>query len=65
MVSNPIERLDENSHKYDLSEHLKMQVSFFPFGGRDDLIDAVSRIFDMDLVLPEYVDQESLEPEFT
>ena len=64
LIAQPIERLDENRKKYDLTEHFQLQVSYFPFGGRVDVIDAVSRIYDMDPVVPEFVDQTSLEPEF-
>ena len=63
-VSRPILRLDENGNKYDLSERLRMQVSYFPFGGLVDVIDAVSRIYDIEPVAPEYVDQQSLEPDY-
>lgn len=63
-VARPILRLDENGNKYDLTERFRMQVSFFPFGGLVDVIDAVSRIYDMEPIAPEYVDQQSLEPEY-
>lgn len=62
LISQPIERLDENRKKYDLTERFKMQISMFPFGGKDDLIDAVSRIYDMSPVTPIIYDQDSLEP---
>jgi hypothetical protein len=48
---------------YDLSERLKLQVSFYPFTGLKDLIDAVSRIYDLEPRAPEYVDSTILEPE--
>lgn len=63
-VSRPILRLDENGQKYDLTERFKLQVSYFPFGGLVDVIDAVSRIYDIDPVPPEYIDQQSIEPEY-
>lgn len=62
-LARPILRLDENGNKYDLTERFRMQVSFFPFGGLVDVIDAVSRIYDMEPIVPEYIDQQSLEPE--
>jgi hypothetical protein len=62
-IAQPIERLDENGQKYDLTERLRLQVSYFPFGGRVDVIDAVSRIYDIDPVVPEAIDRTSLEPE--
>lgn len=38
--------------RYDLTLHLINEISSFPFGGRDDLIDAVSRIYDLDPTPP-------------
>jgi len=64
-LARPILRRDENGNKYDLTERFRTQVSFFPFGGLVDVIDAVSRIYDCDPITPEYVDQQSLEPEYT
>jgi hypothetical protein len=63
-IARPIMRKDENNLRYDLTERLRLQVSYFPFGGLVDLIDAASRIYDMEPVTPQYVDQESLEPEY-
>jgi hypothetical protein len=64
-VSSQIRRVDENDKVYDLTERLRLQVSFFPFGGLKDVVDAASRIYDMEPTPPEYVDQTSLEPEDT
>jgi len=47
-LARKIEATDENGIKYDLSERLRLQVGFYPFTGKKDLIDAVSRIYDMD-----------------
>jgi hypothetical protein len=47
-LSRKIEAQDENGQTYDLSERLKLQVGFYPFTGKKDLIDAVSRIYDLD-----------------
>ena len=63
-LARPILRLDENKARYDVAERLKICVSYFPFGGLVDIIDATSRIYDMNPVVPEYVDQTSLEPEY-
>jgi len=62
-IARPIIRLDQDDRKYDVTEMFKAELAFFPFGGLCDLIDAASRIYDMDAVAPEYVSQESLEPE--
>jgi hypothetical protein len=64
-IARPITRKDENGHRYDVAEMLRMEVSYFPFGGLKDLVDAASRIYDMEPITPEYVDQTSLEPEYT
>ena len=62
-ISRQIKRKDQDGNVYDLSERLKMQISYFPFGLKD-LIDAVSRIYDMNPVTPLIVDQSQLEPEY-
>jgi len=62
-IARSIVRKDENNVRYDLTERFRLQVSYFPFGGLVDIIDAASRIYDMQPVTPQYVDQESLEPD--
>jgi hypothetical protein len=64
-ISKKITRRDENGQAYDLAEQFKSEVHFFPFGGLKDLIDAVSRIYDLDPRPPEHIDSRVLEPEFT
>lgn len=64
-LSSVIKRKDENDQLYDVTERFRLQVSYFPFGGLKDLVDAASRIYDMEPVTPEHVDQTSLEPEYT
>jgi hypothetical protein len=63
-VSRPITRKDENNVRYDVADRLRICVSYFPFGGLVDIIDAASRIYDMDPVTPQFIDQQSLEPEY-
>lgn len=63
-LAAPIRQLDENGEAYDLSERLKMQLSLFPFGGRVDVVDALSRIYDMDPAPPQApADVMDIEPE--
>lgn len=64
-VAKPIKRLDENNQVYDLTEQLKMQFHYFPFGGLKDLIDACSRIYDMEPRPPRLAEARYAEPEFT
>ena len=47
-VFDPIRRLDEDKNIYDLTRVFFQEYSLHPFAPRDDLIDAVSRIFDME-----------------
>ncbi len=64
-VSKPIRRVDESDNIYDLTETFKMEISFFPFGGRCDALDATARIYDMEPVPPVIPDEYDLEPEYT
>ncbi len=47
-VFDPIRRLDEDGNIYDLTRVFFEEYRFFPFSPRDDLIDAMSRIYDME-----------------
>lgn len=47
-IAQKIIRLDGNRKKYDLVEQFKGQLNFFPHGGLCDLVDAASRIYDME-----------------
>jgi hypothetical protein len=64
-VARPIIQRDHEGQLYNLSERFRMQVGYYPFTGLKDLIDAVSRIYDMDPRAPEYIDSRVLEPEET
>jgi hypothetical protein len=64
-ISRPIKRVDENGNMYDLSEQLKMQFHYFPFGGLKDIIDALARIYDMEPKAPNYREPRYAEPEYT
>lgn len=64
-IASPIRQLDENREAYDLTEHLRLQISFFPFGGRVDVVDALSRIYDLEPAPPAPPpDIMDIEPEY-
>jgi hypothetical protein len=63
-IARSIKRRDENGKLYDLTERFKLQVYYFPFGSTKDLVDAISRIYDMEPRPPRVVDQDQLEPEY-
>ena len=63
-ISRKIKRKDQNNETYDLTEQLKEQIFYFPFGGKKDLVDALSRIYDMEPRAPSYREQRYSEPEF-
>lgn len=62
-IAKPIRRKDSDGNMYDLTIQFKEQVHFFPFGGLKDLVDAASRIYDMEPSPPVMYDEASLEPE--
>jgi hypothetical protein len=64
-IARTIKRKDENNQTYNLSEQLKEQIFYFPFGGKKDLVDALSRIYDMEPRAPSYREQRYSEPEYT
>jgi hypothetical protein len=49
-VAETLIRRDENNQLYDLSYELMMELRDFPNAVHDDLSDAVSRIYDLDIV---------------
>ena len=66
-IAKSIRRTDVEGRMYDVSEVLKNQIAYFPVG-KVDAIDALSRIYDMQIKAP-YVSSESdqsifLEPEY-
>jgi len=63
-ISKPIKRIDERKEVYDLSKDLEMQVHYFPFGSRKDLIDAFSRLYDMEPHPPSFREPSYLEPDY-
>ena len=63
-IMKPIRQRDHDGNIYDLGQRFIQEATLFPFGGKDDLIDAVSRIYDMDYRAPIVIDESVLEPEW-
>lgn len=61
-IARPIHRLDEDRAVYDLKAQLKIQLMYYPFGTLKDLADALSRIYDMDIMAPQYQGPVYAEP---
>jgi hypothetical protein len=62
-VFEPVKQRDHEQNLYALNKGFLDEYLFFPFSSKKDLIDAVSRIFDMEPVAPIIIDQSMLEPE--
>jgi hypothetical protein len=62
-VAKPIRQVDSDGNLYDLSRHFIEQTMLYPFAPLKDLIDAASRIYDMEPVPPMLVDDKDLLPE--
>lgn len=62
-IFTPVRRRDENGNLYSLNKNFIEEFLVFPFGAHDDLIDASSRIYDIDAVPALVIDEGTLEPE--
>lgn len=61
-IVTAIKRRDENGDIYDLTRALINEILLHPFGSHDDLIDASSRIYDIDPQPPIVYEAQSTEP---
>lgn len=59
----PVSAKDHEGNLYSLNKGFLEEYLHFPFSAKKDLIDAASRIYDMDPVPPILIDQSALEPE--
>lgn len=62
-IVKALKRKDDEGRITDLTRAFIEEFSYFPFGSHDDLIDATSRIYDLEPVTPVIIDQTLLEPE--
>ena len=51
-IARPLYKKDEDGKLYDLMTGFLEEYMFFPFAPRDDFLDAMSRVYDMDPVKP-------------
>jgi hypothetical protein len=58
-IATPLKKKDEANRLYDVMDGFVEEYMFFPFAPRDDFLDALSRIYDMEF-LPPVGGQESL-----
>jgi hypothetical protein len=64
-ICKPIVQVDSERSSYDLTRHMIEQVMLYPFAPLKDLIDAVSRVYDMEPRPPVLVDEaDTLPPVF-
>lgn len=62
-VFNPVKRRDHEGNVYSLNKGFLEEYLTYPFSAKKDLIDAASRIYDMEPVPPIIIDERALEPE--
>lgn len=62
LVAKAIKRIDEELHVYDVTQKFMDEYQFFPFGRYKDLVDATSRIYDMDVVAPQIIGKHATDP---
>lgn len=63
MLARVIKRVDNDKQVYDLTVKLIDEFTSFPFGAHDDLLDALSRMYDMDMMEPVNYSTNSMNPQ--
>jgi hypothetical protein len=61
LAASSIKRKSESNEVYDLTRELIDEMTFFPFAQHDDLIDAVSRIYDMEPLSASVIEEMPME----
>lgn len=61
-IFKPVRRRDHEGNVYSLNKGFLDEYLTFPFSAKKDLIDAASRLYDMEPVAPVIVDDKDLEP---
>lgn len=61
-VVETLKRLDKDRNIYDLTTAFLEEARLHPFGSHDDLLDAVSRVYDLDPVPPIVISDTALIP---
>jgi hypothetical protein len=62
LIAKAIKCVDQDRHMYDLTLHFISEFTTFPFGAYKDLIDATSRIYDMEPIEPALTSPERTDP---
>lgn len=62
-IFKPVMRRDHEGNLYSLNKGFLEEFLTYPFSAKKDLIDAVSRLYDMEPVAPVLIDERALEPE--
>lgn len=62
-VFKPVNRRDHEGNVYSLNKGFLEEFLTYPFSSKKDLIDAASRVYDMEPVPPVLVDESALEPQ--
>lgn len=62
LICKSIKRIDENNKVYDLTDKFIEEYLYFPFGEYKDMVDATSRIYDMEPLEASIIDVKDGEP---
>ena len=62
-VCSAIKRINEDRAVYDLTCAFVEEAMFFPYGSHDDLLDACSRVYDLEPTPPTTIQQVDVEPD--